>query len=386
METPRRLARAVETATASASNSGRRVSFDVKPIPGKGLACVANRDISIGERVWAERPLVISGVGAPPLAETFANALRPSEREAYYTLCQNTARFGDQKSVEGIFGTNGMPIDNVANERFAVFLVASRFNHGCHNNAFHKWNEATKCLTVHACRPIRCGEELVICYGFPPGCLVRAQRRQHLRDKFGFECVCAACSLEDEASVLSDQRREKIGDQQSLVVEMLQWAKEDLVTTEAAVLIERLDERLALAAIEAGGDGGHYYGVETLLHACVQFGEQAALRLLELIKRASSDVGGDESDPDALLNISHRRGSPAMSVKRAAMQQRVDAYVAAARRWAERARDVTRDLKGEDSPAFLAWESALQRGFWQPGGPLTFHQLWIDVPGWRKPA
>ena len=75
-----------------------------------------------------------------------------------------------------------------------------------------------------------------------------------------------------------------------------------------------------------------------------------------------------------------------MSVKRAAMQQRVDAYVAAARRWAERARDVTRDLKGEDSPAFLAWEYAIQRGFWLPEGPLTFHQLWIDVPGWRKPA
>ena len=43
-----------------------------------------------------------------------------------------------------------MPIDHIANERFAVFLVASRFNHACLPNAYHKWNEAIKRLTIHA--------------------------------------------------------------------------------------------------------------------------------------------------------------------------------------------------------------------------------------------
>ena len=58
--------------------------------------------------------------------------------------------------------------------------------------------------------------------------------------------------------------------------------------------------------------------------------------------------------------------------------------MAAARQWAKRARDATRHLKGTDSPAFAAWEHAIKGGFWQEGGPLTFYQLWIDVPGWKR--
>lgn len=63
-------------------------------------------------RVLEEAPVIVSGVASPPLSESFANDLRPSEREAYYALSQNAARFGEQKSVEGIFGTNAMPIDH----------------------------------------------------------------------------------------------------------------------------------------------------------------------------------------------------------------------------------------------------------------------------------
>ena len=107
--------------------------FQIVPLTGKGLGCVATRDIALGERLLEEAPAILSGVASPPLSESFANDLRPSEREAYYALSQNTARFGEQKSVEGIFGTNAMPIDHLANERFAVFLVASRLNHGSRN-------------------------------------------------------------------------------------------------------------------------------------------------------------------------------------------------------------------------------------------------------------
>jgi hypothetical protein len=168
---------------------------------------------------------------------------------------------------------------------------------------------------------------------------------------------------------------------------MIAWAKEDLITHDAAVVLARLDERLGLAREE--GAGGHLFGVEGLLHACVQFAEQAATRLLELADRANAAVAGDEADPDALLTLcSHRRGAPSgpeRQLTRASVQAQIETYMAAARRWAETARDVTRDLKGEDSPAYGAWRYALERGYWLPDGPLTFHKLWIDLPGWRRP-
>ena len=43
----------------------------------------------------------------------------------------------------------------------------------------------------------------------------------------------------------------------------------------------------------------------------------------------------------------------------------------AARRWAGRARDVTRDLKGEDSPAFALWSAALLGSFWSADDPAS---------------
>ena len=86
------------------------------------------RNISLGERILAEKPLVESYPGAPPLLEAFA-ALSPAQQDAYMSLSQNTRQFGESKSVEGVYSTNSMPTDHRGNERTAVFLLASRFNH-----------------------------------------------------------------------------------------------------------------------------------------------------------------------------------------------------------------------------------------------------------------
>ena len=61
------------------------------------------------------------------------------------------------------------------------------------------------------------------------------------------------------------------------------------------------------------------------------------------------------------------------------VREAADAYIAAAYGWAMRAREVTRDFKGEDSPAFRLWSAAIDDGCWQGGGDLNFHIRWVDA-------
>jgi len=57
-----------------------------------------------------------------------------------------------------------------------------------------------------------------------------------------------------------------------------------------------------------------------------------------------------------------------------------DGYLAAGRRWAERACCVARDMNGEHAPAHRVWVDALAEGCWQRGGPPLpdFERLWRD--------
>ena len=79
------------------------------------------------------------------------------------------------------------------------------------------------------------------------------------------------------------------------------------------------------------------------------------------------------------------------------LRNAASAYMAAARRWAERARCVTRDLKGEDSPAYALWCRAIDYDrFWTSTDGahsdssvprLDFYRAWVDAglgaPGLR---
>lgn len=69
-----------------------------------------------------------------------------------------------------------------------------------------------------------------------------------------------------------------------------------------------------------------------------------------------------------------------------ALEAKAAAYAEAARRWATLARDVTRDLKGSDSPAYQAWVAAFDDGVWDlDGGAFDFHARWVSAGLARHP-
>ena len=74
-------------------------------IPNKGLGAVAKRSIQMGERLLAEAPIVANEPHPGTSAEDAVKALPEANRALFFSLAQNAARFGDSKTVFGVFAT-----------------------------------------------------------------------------------------------------------------------------------------------------------------------------------------------------------------------------------------------------------------------------------------
>ena len=88
-------------------------------------------------------------------------------------------------------------------------LTAS-FNHSCLPNADHAFDWSALRMSVYATRDIEAGEEILIEYTSALIQRSRAERREILREAFGFDCTCRACSRTGSAATASDARRAKI--------------------------------------------------------------------------------------------------------------------------------------------------------------------------------
>jgi hypothetical protein len=65
-------------------------------------------------------------------------------------------------------------------------------NNSCEPNAFVASTGTTHALTLISARALARDEEILISYDDETA--ARAQRRAYLRDKYGFECMCAKCA------------------------------------------------------------------------------------------------------------------------------------------------------------------------------------------------
>ena len=352
--------------------------FKVVPIEGKGHGCVALRSIRMGERILADRPLVVQGGTAPPLQDALA-ALTAEQLEMFWTLTQNESRFGPVKNEGGIFATNAIPFSTrVATRMCAVFPVASRFNHACSANATYKWNESLGSLTIHACKAVQPGEEICVNYGFPAGCVLREQRQRRLLSTFGFLCTCAKCSLTGLALDASERRLAEIGDEHALpkILNML-GQTENLARTSAPAVLRQLDRKLELIDEESQG-GGHYQGLECFLQAFVEFCEAASARLTQVVARCPSgsheSTDSASSKPQPMVTFG-KAGPDQVQVALDELKSRARVYSEAACAYARRARDLTRDIQGEDCDAFCVWTSTIAN-HGVVGAPF-FHERWI---------
>ena len=232
---------------------------------------MASRNIALGERLISEAPLIEHTPDSPPLSD-LVDALPEESRAAFFELAQNSERFGEKKTAEGIYATNALPNHAYSISHGAIFATISRFNHSCDANACFKWNPALGRMTVHASRPIRADEEITFNYGFPNGCVLRDARKRRLQSTFGFDCKCSKCSLTGEALRASEQRLAAIGDTSTLLDELCVWGSlPTLVCVPAEQVLRRLDARMELVSQEY--PHGHCRGLDAFLKNYVEFCE-----------------------------------------------------------------------------------------------------------------
>jgi len=184
------------------------------PVDGKGLGVLAARPLQRGERLLAELPLATltrrGGRLDQHAFEDVVGTLSPSARAAYFALSQSEVLYGSRKSAEGVWRSNAYPTGTLADgaPQAAVFSLACRLNHSCSPNAHVAWSTNLQRQTVHALRPIKEGDEVLVSY-LEPG-LARCERRDAIRRKFGFDCACSLCTLHGAELEESDARQRRI--------------------------------------------------------------------------------------------------------------------------------------------------------------------------------
>ncbi|KAI0821910.1 hypothetical protein BC628DRAFT_787643 [Trametes gibbosa] len=175
--------------------------YTLKAIRGKGQGLVASRAITRGELVLAEAPLIVQGRSFTNDTILLAlSTLTEAQQREYFSLAN--AHKGVHPPPLGVFKTNAFPCgdhslstDTVAGSG-AVFLLGSRFNSSCTPNVNNYWNSEREQITFWAVRDIAEGEELLISYA--EQFVGRDKRRELLKTRFGFECVCVACGATGE--------------------------------------------------------------------------------------------------------------------------------------------------------------------------------------------
>eukprot|EP00090_Calanus_glacialis_P035188 TRINITY_DN60124_c0_g1_i1.p1 TRINITY_DN60124_c0_g1~~TRINITY_DN60124_c0_g1_i1.p1 ORF type:complete len:336 (-),score=82.17 TRINITY_DN60124_c0_g1_i1:45-1052(-) len=199
--------------------------FEIREVKNKGKGIFALREISAGEIVMKEKPLVILTTPHTPktLAKYVAElrgkvkSLDEDRQEDFYSLGISrpelcTKDRGDLRMM-GIFQTNSIPIreyDKLKGKDLgaAVYKYASRINHSCKPNVVWSFTQAKKVKEVRATKPILAGEEVTACYIDP---LNMAEDRQKLlSSKYNFTCSCEICSLPTEKLKENDRLRREI--------------------------------------------------------------------------------------------------------------------------------------------------------------------------------
>ena len=144
-------------------------------LPGKGCGVLAERDISPGELIIAETPLILlpwwvrhsffPGREKKIFLERCVRDFTPTQRKQFFDLHDSKVGENEEKTIDGIWRTNNFALgpsspkcDN------GLFLKISRFNHSCVPYAEFVWNEDRKLQEIRAIRTIPRGAEITISY------------------------------------------------------------------------------------------------------------------------------------------------------------------------------------------------------------------------------
>lgn len=204
--------------------------YNVQNITGKGIGLIATQNIPRGTRILSDNVLI--SINAPNYDIVgSAYALSLQARQTLLDLSRNTRKHGSAWSwFESIWLSKSQPrsmrmnhdiINVFRNNNFdigsglrAVFPAAARINHACVPNAQGNFNTSLNKFTIHATHDIQDGEELSISY-LEDQLALKTSRQEILLDRYGFGCMCAACTASDRVAKASEGRRIEIRDKLS---------------------------------------------------------------------------------------------------------------------------------------------------------------------------
>ena len=202
---------------------------------GKGIGCIANKDIREGSLVLREFPqLDLTEHMEEDLDNMDLDAVKSfldqgviksflkmsSEDQEGYMKLHNNYDIGDvdhwsgamkkeYKAALPILATLSAISLNRAFEVWGiyrtnsftsgVYLKMSRFNHSCQPNAEIFWNQDTRTGDLRALMKIKQGDEITICYADSDKSLwSKAERRAELKSVYNFDCNCGGCDVAEE--------------------------------------------------------------------------------------------------------------------------------------------------------------------------------------------
>ena len=151
--------------------------FKLARIAGKGEGIISVREISYGELILQEQPIMTQ-------KNTFSN-LTTDEQKLVMGLHDSHEKNGN-KTFKGIYDTNSCTICNF---EAGLFITLSKFNHSCVPNIASMY--VNPYLRVYATRKIKVDEELCFCYYGKFTDYIERQKNLSLR--WGFTCYCELC-------------------------------------------------------------------------------------------------------------------------------------------------------------------------------------------------
>lgn len=274
--------------------------YTVAPSPGKGLGVFAAHNLELGTIIMREAPIltitpataqdVLSSTSPPTISQlVHAEYARLSEVEkhailelTYSVLPADLEKYNGKLDILGLIFRN-----NAYNtgDSIGLFPRIARINHSCKPNAAYYWNEKQRRRMVYATREIEAGEEIYV--SFISLLLPREERRRKLA-RYGFTCVCDACTQAPVAQAQSDAAREDIAQalqafsaQMNLTAPTAPGARAKArKNAEASLVLKGMLEEEGLAEYYA-----QVYRIVAISHARIEDWERATVWANEGYKR-----------------------------------------------------------------------------------------------------
>ena len=201
-------------------------------VSGKGIGCIANKEIKKGSLVLRESPQLLipehdnpTFQGAVQHAENVVKVfmgMSKEDQESYLKLHNKfngdttTWSEGLTRGFKGkMLVTSELTVSTMAKEKAlevwaihstngfhnGVCIKMSRFNHSCRPNAQYFWIDDTSTRDLRSLRRIKPGKEITVSY-IHSMVETRENRRSDLKDRFNFGCQCEGCDLTEEEDLL----------------------------------------------------------------------------------------------------------------------------------------------------------------------------------------